>query len=31
LARQADKIVALADIEGLAAHGRAVSIRSQKE
>jgi histidinol dehydrogenase len=30
LARQADKIVALADIEGLAAHGRAVSIRRER-
>jgi histidinol dehydrogenase len=30
LTQQADKIVALAEIEGLAAHGRAVSIRGQK-
>ena len=29
LARQANKIVALAEVEGLAAHGRAVSIRGQ--
>jgi histidinol dehydrogenase len=30
LTQQADKIVALAEIEGLAAHGQAVSIRLQK-
>jgi histidinol dehydrogenase len=31
LARQADKIEALAEVEGLAAHGRAVSIRRQEQ